>query len=163
MRPGEKEGVDYHFVSETEFERMVGAGEFLEHAEVFGRRYGTPVRELDLARTEGKDLLLEIDVQGAAQVRRRVPGSVSIFVVPESPEELERRLRGRRTETEEAIRRRLDIAKAEVAEMSKYDYLVTNDEVDAAAERLRAIVAAERCRPGRTGAFRAWKRMTSTS
>ena len=160
-RPGETDGVDYHFVSEEEYRGMVERGEFLEHAEVFGRLYGTPRSEIDAARAQGRDLLMEIDVQGADQVRAVLPKAVSVFVVSETREELERRLRGRNTETDEAVERRLQVAEAEVDARSKYTYIVINDEVEAAARRLLSIVVAERCRPERTGALSRWKRMTS--
>ena len=143
-RPGETDGVEYHFVTEEEFEGMVERGELLEHARVFGGLYGTPRSEIAAARAEGRDLLMEIDVQGAAQVRESLPEAVRIFVKTASPEELGSRLRGRKTEPEEVILRRLKVAEEELAEEPKYDYVVINDEVDAAARRLHEIIVAER-------------------
>jgi len=143
-RPAETDGVDYHFVTREEFEGMIERGEFLEHAEVFGGLYGTPRSEIATARAEGRDLLMEIDVQGAAQVRESLPEAVRIFVKTASPEELGSRLRGRKTEPEEVILRRLKVAEEELAEEPKYDHVVINDEADAAARRLHEIIVAER-------------------
>jgi len=143
-RPAETDGVDYHFVTDEEFGAMIERGEFLEHARVFGGLYGTPRSEIAAARAEGRDLLMEIDVQGAAQVRESLPEAVRIFVKTASPEELGSRLRGRKTEPEEVILRRLKVAEEELAEEPKYDYVVINDEADAAARRLHEIIVAER-------------------
>jgi len=151
-RPGETDGVDYHFVTGEEFRGMIDRGEFLEHAEVFGDQYGTPRTEIDAARAEGLGLLVEIDVQGAAQLEEALSDAVRIFVKTDALEELERRLRGRSTETEEVIRRRLKVAEEELAEASKYDYVVVNDDADAAARRLHEIIVTEKCRPEREGA-----------
>ena len=146
-RPGETDGVDYHFVTGEEFKGMIDRGEFLEHAEVFGDQYGTPRSEIDAARSEGRGLLVEIDVQGAAQLKEGLPEAVRIFVKTDALEDLERRLRGRRTESEDVIRRRLKVAEEELAEASKYDYVVVNDDADAAARRLHEIIVTEKCRP----------------
>ncbi len=165
-RPGETDGVDYHFVDEDEFGEMVESDGFLEHADVFGRLYGTPKSEVEAARDGGYDLIVEIDVQGAKQLKPKVAEAVAVFIVPQDPEELESRLRGRGTEAEEDVQRRLGIAKEEISFMETsdcYDYIVENDEVEAAAARLRSIVVAERCRKNRTGALDVWIRMTSMS
>lgn len=146
QRPGERPGLDYTFVDRAAFERMMAAGEFLEWADVFGNLYGT--RAADTARhlDQGRDVVLVIDVQGARQVRRRDPHAVAIFVLPPSFETLERRLRGRSKDSEEQIRRRLEVARQEVTAFPEYDYVVVNDEVDLCVGRLRSIVTAERAR-----------------
>lgn len=145
-RAGEQDGVDYNFVTRARFEEMVGADAFLEWADVFGNLYGTcaadAARELD----GGHDLVLVIDVQGARKVRARGLDTVGIFVLPPSFEVLERRLRGRSKDPEEAIRRRLATARAEVDAVAEYDYVVVNDELGSCVERLRAVVLAERSR-----------------
>ena len=145
-RTGEADGVDYNFITRLRFEEMIAADAFLEWADVFGNLYGTgatdAVRELD----SGRDLVLVIDVQGARQVRRRCRETVGVFVLPPSFDVLERRLRGRSKDSEEAMQRRLDIARAEVAAFTEYDYVVVNDELESCVERLRAIVVAERAR-----------------
>lgn len=145
-RPGEREGVDYHFVDRAEFERLVGEGAFLEWAEVHGDLKGTASAEIDRARADGVDLLLDVDVQGAEQVRRRVPGAVSIFILPPSYRELEARLRGRGQDPEAAIRRRLDNARREVARYPEYDYIVVNDDLETAVNEVESIVQAVRQR-----------------
>ena len=145
-RPGEREGVDYHFVNRPEFERLVGEGAFLEWAEVHGDLKGTASAELERARAEGVDLLLDLDVQGAAQVRERLPGAVSIFILPPSFQELEARLRGRGQDAEAAIRRRLDNARREVARYPEYDYIVVNDDLEKAVNAVKYIVQAVRHR-----------------
>jgi len=147
-RPGEVAGVDYNFVSEQEFRRMIEADDFLEHAQVHLDLYGSPKSACDAIRERGSDALLKIDVQGGLQVKRKAPDAIMIFVVPPSFEELERRLRARYTDSEQAIRKRLQDARNEIAQIPRYDYLVVNDEVDPAAERLRCIVLAERARIG---------------
>ena len=145
-RPGEHDGVDYHFVPRERFEAMIAAGEFLEWADVFGNLYGTngPVTERLLA--SGRDVVLVIDVQGAAQVRETGLAFVSIFVLPPSFAVLEQRLRGRSKDSEAAIQRRLQVARDEVASFAEYDFVVVNDELDTGVDRLRAIVLAERAR-----------------
>lgn len=148
-RAGEQDGVHYHFIAPERFQDAIAAGEFLEHAEVFGNRYGT--READVRATlaTGRDLILEIDWQGARQVRERIPGAVGIFVMPPSVAELERRLRGRGTDSEAVIAGRMARARDEMAHLDEYDYAVVNDDFAAALERLAAIVVAERQRVGR--------------
>ncbi len=145
-RSGEIEGHHYTFLGREEFERRCAAGVFAESAEVHGFLYGTPRGPIDKALAEGRDMLLDIDVQGAAQLRAAYPEAVSVFVLPPSEAELERRLRGRGTDAAEVIQRRLDRAKAEMAEYRKYDYWVVNEDVLASIDLLVAIVKAERSR-----------------
>ncbi|HVG55395.1 MAG TPA: guanylate kinase [Vicinamibacterales bacterium] len=145
-RDGEQDGVDYNFISRDRFERMVQEGEFLEWADVFGNYYGTSSSDTDACLALGEDVVLVIDVQGARQVRTRGIETVGIFVLPPSADILERRLRGRSKDSEEQIRRRLDVARGEVAEYAQYEYVVINDELEPAVERLKAIVLAERAR-----------------
>jgi guanylate kinase len=139
-RRGETEGVEYHFVDDPEFDRLVAAGEFLEHATYAGHRYGTPrapvLRRLDA----GVPALLEIDLQGARQVRAAMPDSLLVFLAPPSFEELARRLTGRGTEDDEDVRRRLDIARIELAAEDEFDVTVLNDTVEAAADRVVALL-----------------------
>lgn len=148
-RPGERDGRDYRFVSDRAFDELVAAGALLEWAEVFGHRYGTPVEEVERARAAGRDVLLEIDVQGARQVKRRAPDAVLVFLVPPSREELERRLRARGTEDEATLARRLAEAERELAEAARFDHVVVNDDLDRAADEVLAIIAAHREDPGR--------------
>jgi guanylate kinase len=143
-RAGEHDGVDYHFVSRERFEAMIAEGEFLEWADVFGNLYGTCASKTEAMLSEGRDVVLVIDVQGARQVRLRGLALVSVFVLPPSFAVLEQRLRGRSKDSDEAIRRRLEVARHEVTGYGEYDYVVVNDELDAAVDALRAIVVAER-------------------
>jgi guanylate kinase len=145
-RPGEVDGVDYFFVDEDAFDRMVDAGELLEWAEIVGHRSGTPNGFVQDRLGEGRDVILEIDVVGASFVRKRVPGAVLIFVDPPSLDELERRLRGRGTETEDAIRLRLQTAAWELEQRSWFDHVVVNDDLERATERVAAIIEASRSR-----------------
>jgi guanylate kinase len=145
-RVGETDGVDYNFISRDRFEAMVTAGAFLEWADVFGSYYGTSAADTDAALARGEDVVLVIDVQGARQVRSRRLDTVSVFVLPPSSATLEQRLRGRSKDSDEQIARRLAVARSEVSEYTKYDYLVVNDELEPAVARLEAIVAAERAR-----------------
>ena len=145
-RHGERNGVDYNFISRERFEEMARDGEFLEWADVFGNYYGTCAADTEACLARGEDVVLVIDVKGARQVRSRGIETVGIFVLPPSSDVLEQRLRGRSKDTEEQIRRRLDVARQEVAEYAQYEYVVINDEVDRAVDRLRAIVVAERSR-----------------
>lgn len=147
-RPGETPGIDYNFISRQKFEEMVAIGDFLEWANVFGNLYGTCASAVDRELAAGRDAVLVIDVQGARQVRERRAGTVGVFVLPPSFEVLERRLRGRSKDSEEAVQRRLQRARDEVACFVDYDYVVVNDELEAGVERLRAIVLAERARVG---------------
>jgi guanylate kinase len=141
-RRGEKQGRDYFFVSSREFQRMIAARELVEWATVFGHLYGTSRRQLREAQEAGRNILLDIDVQGHRQVRRRLPEAVSIFVLPPSFRELERRLRRRRSDTPEVIARRLNDARKEIQHWPEYDYLVVNDRLGKAARALQAIVEA---------------------
>ena len=145
-RATEAAGKWYDFVSDEEFERKAARGDFLEYAQVFGRhRYGTPRRWLEEAQRRGLDLVLEIDVQGAEQVKKELPASVAIFILPPAKEELERRLRGRGQDSEEAIRRRLDRAQQEMGHFTEYDFLVVNDDMERAGREVQAITVAARC------------------
>jgi guanylate kinase len=141
-RRGERNGVEYYFLSDAEFARRRDAGEFLECCEVFGRGhwYGTLLEEVRPSRDEQKWVVLDIDVDGAEKVRRQVSGVLSIFLRPSSEEELERRLRARGTETEEAIARRLDVARREMARAGDYSYQVVNDVVDRAVDEISDIL-----------------------
>ena len=145
-REGELDGVDYNFVSRSAFEQMVGRGEFLEWAEVFGNLYGTRAADTERMLASGCDVVLVIDVQGARKVRQRGIESTTVFVMPPSFEVLEQRLRGRSKDPEEAIQRRLQVAREEVASFAEYDFVDNNDELTAAVARLRGIVIAERAR-----------------
>jgi guanylate kinase len=136
-RPGEVDGVHYHFVSKDTFQEMIHKGQFLEWAEVHGSAYyGTPRKELEQAIADGKHLVLEIDLQGARQIRGKVQDSMSVFILPPSPEELERRLRGRGTETESEIQTRLKTAQNELAAASEFDYQVINEDLDQTASEI---------------------------
>jgi len=145
-RPGERDGVDYNFISRPNFEEMTAAGAFLEWADVFGNYYGTAAADTEGLLAEGKDVMLVIDVQGARQVRSRGIETVGIFVLPPSATTLEQRLRGRSKDTEEQMQKRLEVACREVGEFASYEYVVVNDELDAAVERLKSIVLAERAK-----------------
>ena len=145
-REGETDGVDYNFVSRARFEEMIAAGEFLEWASVFGNLYGTCAEDTERMLASGTDVVLVIDVQGARKVRQRGIQTTTVFVMPPSLEILEQRLRGRSKDTETAIKHRLEVACREVASFSEYDFVVVNDELTAAVDRLRSIVIAERAR-----------------
>jgi guanylate kinase len=148
-RAGEANGVDYNFVSRARFEEMVAAGDFLEWAPVFGNLYGTCASETETLLEAGQDVVLVIDVQGARKVRARGVSTTAVFVMPPSFEVLEQRLRGRSKDSEAEIQRRLQVAWDEVAAFTEYDYVVVNDELPAAVDRLRSIVIAERARLAR--------------
>jgi guanylate kinase len=148
-RAGEVDGVDYQFISEADFDRRVAAGEFAEWARVHGFRYGTSKLAIDRAIDDGQDLLLDIDVQGAEQLKRSYPDAVSVFLMPPSRERLEERLRGRGTDDEGTVSRRLEAACREIAAMSSYDYVIINEYLPAAVEQFLTIVRAERCRVAR--------------
>ena len=145
-RVGEHDGIDYNFISREHFEQMARAGEFLEWADVFGNYYGTSAADTEASLSRGEDVVLVIDVQGARQVRTRGIETVGIFVLPPSAAVLEQRLRGRSKDSDDQIRRRLEVARKEVAEYEQYEYVVINDEVETAVGRMRAIVLAERAR-----------------
>jgi guanylate kinase len=146
-RGDEKDGVDYDFLSRSEFEKMIEAGELVEWAEVHGNLYGTPRRNLDAAAARGEHVVLDIDVQGARQIRERVPEAVLMFVLPPSAAALWGRLTARGTEALDEVRRRLTAASGELAEAEHFDYIVVNDDLDRAISRVRAIVEAESHRP----------------
>jgi guanylate kinase len=148
-RGSEEDGREYYFASRAEFERMIAAGEFLEWAEVFGNYYGTALSALEHAKRAGKDLLLDIDVQGAVQIMRKgLPGTVSIFIMPPTPEVLERRLRNRseaeHMTAEDVIERRLREAQKELDRLNEYKYAIVNDVLDEAVSEMKAIVLSER-------------------
>ena len=148
-RGHEVDGKEYYFISREEFERRIAADEFLEHAEVFGNYYGTHKSELDRAAAEGVDLILDIDVQGARQLRDRIPAAVSIFILAPSRQILEQRLRARSQDSETVIARRLHEAAAEIGDYLRYDYVLVNHEVEASVETLKSIVKATRSRRDR--------------
>jgi guanylate kinase len=145
-RPGERDGVDYNFISRGEFERRISAAEFLEWADVFGNYYGTAAADLERMMSAGQDVVLVIDVQGARQVRARGIDHTAIFVMPPSFAVLEQRLRGRSKDTGEEMQRRLDTARIEASSYVDYDYVVVNDELDPTVVRLQEIIDAERSR-----------------
>jgi len=148
MRQGEADGVDYNFITRARFEEMVAKNAFLEWADVFGNFYGTGAADAEQELAQGRDVVLVIDVQGARQVRARsADRTIGVFVLPPTFEVLERRLRGRSKDPEQAIRRRLATAREEIAAVAEYDYVVVNDELEACVERIKAIVLAERARP----------------
>lgn len=149
-RKTESEGKWYNFVSEADFQRMVAAGEFLEYAQVFGKNwYGTPRKGVEEARALKKDLVLEIDVQGALQVKSKLPGAISLFVLPPSRAELERRIRARGQDSEDEIRRRLERARQEMLSYSSYDFAIINDDLERAGREAQAIALGSRCRVAR--------------
>jgi guanylate kinase len=148
-RPGEKDGVDYHFVSREEFERRIAAGEMAEHEEIFGNLYGTSEKVLRAALEQGRDLFLDTDVNGAEGLRRRFPEGIFMFLVPPSFAELERRLRARGTETEAQLEQRLGRVKYELGKAGNSTHLVINDDLDKAVGDVEAIIRADHCRTER--------------
>jgi guanylate kinase len=149
-RGSEQNGREYFFVTRGEFEAMIGQGEFLEYAEVFGNYYGTARRFQREAEQTGQDLLLDIDVQGARQIKQKLPQAVSIFILPPDRNTLERRLRTRRLDAEEVIQRRLVTATREIENYAKYDYILVNDRLEESVEALKSILLAERLRHSAT-------------
>ena len=145
-REGEIDGVDYNFVTRERFEAMVAAGQFLEWAPVFGNLYGTCAADTEMLLASGDDVVLVIDVQGARKVRARGIETIAVFVMPPSLEVLEKRLRLRSTESEDQIQRRLQVARKEVASFVEYEFVVVNDDLAAAVDRLHSIIIAERAR-----------------
>ena len=145
-RPGEVDGKDYHFVDAETFQAMVGRGEFLEHAQVFDNYYGTSQKAIEEQLSRGQDVILEIDWQGARQVRKLVPGAVGIFILPPSRQALEERLKGRGQDDAAVIERRMQDAVSEMSHYSEYDYLVINDVFEDARDELAAIIAGHRLR-----------------
>lgn len=157
-REGEVNGVDYFFKTREEFERMIANNELLEWAEFVGNYYGTPIAYVEQTLQQGKDVFLEIEVQGALQVKKAFPEGVFIFLAPPSLSELKSRIVGRGTETEDVIHNRLTVAKEEIEMMDAYDYVVENDEVQLACDRIKAIVVGEHCRRERVAKY--YKQMT---
>jgi guanylate kinase len=143
-RPGERQGEDYDFVTDEAFDRMIEAGDLLEWAEIVGHRSGTPAAWVERTRDDGFDVVLEIDVQGAGWVRKRIPDAILVFLAPPSMNELERRLRGRQTETEDRIQRRLDAARWEMTQQDWFDHVVVNDDLEGASSQVAAIIEGSR-------------------
>jgi guanylate kinase len=152
LRGAEKDGVDYHFVDDARFDKMIAAGEFVEWAPVHGHRYGTPRSTIEQARKTGALVVFDIDVQGGAEIKRQYPEAVRALIVPPSLMELERRLRARSTDDDTTVRRRLHAARVEIllARAEKYEYCVVNDDLERAFADLQAIVRAEGCRSDKT-------------
>lgn len=148
-RPGETDGVNYHFVDRAEFERMIAAGELLEYAEYVHNYYGTSLKVIRDHLAAGTDVLLDIEVQGAAKVREKCPEAVLMFVIPPSFEALSQRLHGRQTDSEEVISGRLQQAREEFKQIANYDYLIVNDRVEDAVHEITSILTAEGCRTKR--------------
>jgi guanylate kinase len=140
-RPGERDGVDYHFLSEEEFDRMIREGRLLEHATYSGNRYGTPRSEVEPRLAAGRSVVLEIEVQGARQIREAMPEAVQVFIAPPSPGALRQRLEGRGTDRPEAIARRLAAAEEELAARTEFGHVILNDDLDRATEELVALVS----------------------
>jgi guanylate kinase len=145
-RPGEKDGLDYQFVSEEKFREMVDGGMFAEWAEIHGNRYGTAANALKEYLRSGNEVILDLDGQGARQIREEFPNSIYVYILPPSWKELEKRLRSRRTDSNEDIKRRLENAKEELQYAEHYDYIVINDAFNVAVSTLRSIIVAEKCR-----------------
>jgi len=145
-RQGETDGTDYHFISKDQFKKMFDQGEMLESAEYCGNCYGTPKAPIEKWISEGQDVILEIEVQGGAQIKKKCPNCASVFILPPSFNVLEQRLRNRKTENEETIQKRLDVARKEILEVAHYDYVVINDTVENAVDEIDAIICAEKHR-----------------
>jgi guanylate kinase len=145
-RPTEVDGREYHFVEPATFDQMIRAGAFAEWARVHDHLYGTSLKEIEIARTTARGVLFDIDYQGARQIKASLPEAVSVFILPPSLAELERRLRARGTEDEETTQRRLRNAKGEIEHYGFFDYVIVNDDINRAYEQLRSVVYAERCR-----------------
>ncbi|RKD34357.1 guanylate kinase [Thermohalobacter berrensis] len=148
-RVGEKDGVNYHFIDEKTFEKMIENDEFLEYAKVYSNYYGTPKKFVLEKLNKGEDVLLEIDIQGALNVKKIYPDGVFIFILPPSMEELKKRIEKRGTETEESLQERFGSAYKEVEYVKQYDYAVVNDEVDSAVNKVESIIIAEKARVDR--------------
>ena len=146
MRPGEVEGEKYNFISRERFEQMIKNDELLEHNVFVGNYYGTPKAPVINCIENGKDMLIEVDVNGAEQIRGKMPEAVSIFIMPPSLEVLKKRLTGRGTDSAEVIEKRLNEALREIASAKDYDYIVVNDTVESAAEKIKSIIIAEKCK-----------------
>ena len=152
-RAGETDGVEYFFVTVDEFKNWISEDKFLEYAEVYGNFYGTPIHKIEERLNRGEDVLLEIDIQGALNVMKKRPDGVYIFLLPPSLEELKNRINNRGTESPESLARRLESAKNEIATGKKYQYAVVNDKIENAVEKIKAILAAERCKVNRNENF----------
>jgi guanylate kinase len=150
MRATERDGVEYHFLTDEEFDRRVGEGEFLEHVTYVGNRYGTLRSEVERRLADGQSVVLEIEVVGAREIKRQMPEAVTVFVAPPNMEELERRLAGRDTDPPEVIRNRLAIARDELAERPTFDHVIVNHDADTAARELESVVRAEIANEERT-------------
>ena len=148
-RPGEIDGKEYYFLSVDKFKTWIAEEKFLEYAEVYGNFYGTPLNKIEERLNRGEDILLEIDVQGALNVKKKCPEGIYIFLLPPSLEELKNRIEGRGTETPESLARRLKNAVAEIKIGLQYDYVVVNDTIENAAAQIKSILAAERCKVSR--------------
>ena len=148
-RAGERDGVDYFFKTREQFEEMIAKNQLLEWAEYVGNYYGTPLEYVEKTLESGRDVLLEIEVQGAMKVKKNYPDGVFIFLVPPSLSELKKRITNRGTESEELIENRLSVAREELEMMKHYDYVIENDEVERACDRIEAVVVAEHCRRSR--------------
>jgi len=149
-RKGEVDGVNYHFLSKERFEEMLQRGDFLEWAKVYDNYYGTPKEKVMKYLKEGEDIVLEIDIQGALQIKQDFPDGIFIFIVPPSLEELKERIVNRGTDSEEVIKKRLSSVHEELGYVDKYDYVILNDDVENAAKKMESIILAEKCRPCRT-------------
>ncbi|MEW5942236.1 MAG: guanylate kinase [Pseudomonadota bacterium] len=147
-RPGETDGRDYHFVSQETFLEMLAHGDFLESAEVYGNRYGTSQSWIERVRKTGKDILLEIDWQGAAQVRRLMPEAIGVFILPPSRETLFERLKGRGQDAADVIERRMKAAREDISHVGEFDYAIINDDFDTALHDLLAVIRAQRLKIG---------------
>ena len=145
-RSGERDGEDYHFISPQQFQQMVEKGAFAEWAEVLGNRYGTALDSIRKSRSQGVDLILDIDSQGGRQIEERFDGGVFIFILPPSLEVLKQRLKARKVDGQEVIQFRLARARDEMKQARRYDYIIVNDRVEEAVEQLKSIIIAERCR-----------------
>lgn len=148
-RQNEQDGIHYYFLTREEFEDKIAHGEFLEHAQFSGNYYGTPKTPIEEHLNKGEDVILEIEVQGAMQVREKLPHAAMVFIAPPDFETLEGRLRGRQTEAEEVIQRRLDTARHELKQIHKFDYVIVNDDLQRAKRQLDAVFTAEKCRTTR--------------
>lgn len=148
-RSNERDGIDYHFVSMSRFQDMIRQDDLLEYAEVYGNFYGTPREPIEDILAAGEDVILDLDVQGALQIRQRCLDAVLVFLLPPSIAELERRIRSRGTDDEETIQRRMNSALREISALSQYTYMIVNDELEDAVRSLVAIIEAERCRTSR--------------
>ena len=152
-RPGEENGREYYFISREEFQGLVDSGSMLEHAEYVGNCYGTPRAPVEKWLSEGWDVVLEIDVQGGAQIKKLAPDCVSVFITPPSMEVLEQRLRDRGTEDDATVRKRLETARQELPHAEQYDYVVVNDRLEDAVADMQAILRSEKCKCARNPGF----------